>query len=78
MHTILRNVHLKISLISTLSECSKGTVTLECLETVGHGVHHTAFKALEYGPGPKYCGIINKNMIYVMRRKCGIVYFGSE
>ncbi len=44
----------------TLGECSRGTVTLECLEIVGHRVHHTAFKALEYGPGPKYYG---KNMI---------------
>ncbi len=42
-----------------------------------YGIHHTAFKALEYGPGPKYYGVINKNMI-VMQRKCGIVYFGSE
>ena len=42
-----------------LGECSRGTVTFECLETVGHGVHHTAYKALEYGPGPKYYDIIN-------------------
>ena len=47
----------------TLGECSRGTSTLECLETVGHSVHHTAFKALEYGPGPKYYGIINNNMM---------------
>ncbi len=47
----------------TLGECSRGTVTLECLEIVGHGVQHTAFKALEYGLGPRYYGIINKNMI---------------
>ncbi len=37
----------------TLGECSRGTVTPEC-EIVGYGVLHTAFKALEYGPGPKH------------------------
>ncbi len=55
-------MHIHI-ILPTLGKCSRGTITLECLETVGHGVHHTAFKALEYGPGPKYYGIINKNMI---------------
>ncbi len=34
----------------TLCERSRGTVTPECLEIVGHGVHYTAFKASETGP----------------------------
>ncbi len=59
-----------ISAISepTLGECSRGMVTLECLGTVGHGVHHTAFKALEYGTGPQYYGILNKDMICVAKK----------
>ncbi len=44
-------MHACESYLITLGEYSRGTVTPECLEIVGHGVHHTAFKALEYGPG---------------------------
>ena len=61
----------------TLGECSRGTATHEYLESVGHGVHHTAFKALEYGPSPKYYGVINKNMICDAKEMC-VIYFGSE